>query len=115
MRVSMVEARKCAAIHRVLSNPRRLMILWLLEDRERSVGELAEAIGASLQSTSQHLRLMRERGLVGSRREGQTVYYKIEGQLSPGSALRLEHLSASIRPVDDCRHTLSPKKEYSHD
>jgi DNA-binding transcriptional ArsR family regulator len=73
------KAKRTAEIHRVLANPRRLRILWALKHRELSVGELADAIGASLQCTSQHLRLMREHGMVGSRREGQTIYYHIEG------------------------------------
>jgi DNA-binding transcriptional ArsR family regulator len=114
MRRSMHEAAKCAEIHRLLANPRRLMIVWLLERKERSVGELAEAIGASLQSTSQHLRLMREHGLLGSRRDGQTVYYMIEGQVSPGTALRLEPLTADLTPADDNRHSKTQTKEISH-
>jgi DNA-binding transcriptional ArsR family regulator len=73
------KAERTAEIHRVLANPRRLRILWALKHKELSVGELADAIGASLQCTSQHLKLMREHGMVGSRREGQTIYYHIEG------------------------------------
>lgn len=72
------KAERTAEIHRVLSSPRRLRILWALSHTELSVGELADAIGASLQCTSQHLRLMREHGLVGSRRDGQTIYYHLE-------------------------------------
>jgi DNA-binding transcriptional ArsR family regulator len=72
------KAERTAEIHRVLANPRRLRILWALKHRELSVGELAEVIGASLQCTSQHLKLMREHGMVGSRREGQTIYYHLE-------------------------------------
>ncbi len=79
MRELAEKAERTAEIHRVLANPRRLRILWALKHRELSVGELADAIGASLQCTSQHLRLMREHGMVGSRREGQTIYYHIEG------------------------------------
>jgi DNA-binding transcriptional ArsR family regulator len=70
------QAKQHADIHRVLANPRRLMILSALAERELSVGQIAERIGASLQSTSQHLRLLREHALVCSRREGQTVYYR---------------------------------------
>ena len=73
------KAERTAEFHRVLANPRRLRILWALERQEMSVGEIADAIGASLQCTSQHLRLMRERGMVGARREGQTIYYHIRG------------------------------------
>jgi DNA-binding transcriptional ArsR family regulator len=78
MREVAEKAERTAEIHRVLANPRRLRILWALKHRELSVGELSDAIGASLQCTSQHLRLMRDHGMVGSRREGQTIYYHIE-------------------------------------
>jgi DNA-binding transcriptional ArsR family regulator len=50
-----------------------------LQTQEMSVGEIAEQIGATLQNTSQHLRLMKDKGFVKFRRDGQTVYY----QLSP--------------------------------
>jgi DNA-binding transcriptional ArsR family regulator len=111
---SMRKAAECAEIHRLLANPRRLMIVWLLEQKERSVGELAEAIGASLQSTSQHLRLMREHGLVGSRREGQTIYYAIEGQVSPGTALRLEPVLPDGRQEADQTESKTQIKEKTH-
>jgi DNA-binding transcriptional ArsR family regulator len=70
-------AERYAEIHRVLANRRRLLILWTLADRELSVSEIAIAIGASLQSTSQHLRLLREHSMVCSRRVGQIVYYRL--------------------------------------
>jgi DNA-binding transcriptional ArsR family regulator len=66
-----------AAFCRVLGNPQRIMILWLLAERERSVSEIALAIGASLQNTSQHLRIMGFNNLVESRREHQNVYYHL--------------------------------------
>ncbi|MEJ2013202.1 MAG: metalloregulator ArsR/SmtB family transcription factor [Anaerolineales bacterium] len=68
-------AIRCANFYAVLANPRRLMILWALEGGEMCVGDLAESIGASLPCTSQHLRMMRENGLLESRRDGQTIYY----------------------------------------
>jgi DNA-binding transcriptional ArsR family regulator len=70
-------AKRCAGIHRVLANSRRLMILWALAGQELSVGDIALAIGASLQSTSQHLRLMRDHSLLRSRRVGQSVLYRL--------------------------------------
>ena len=61
----------------VFNNPRRILILWTLAEQERSVGEIAEVIQASIQNTSQHLRLMRDRGILASRRDGATVFYRI--------------------------------------
>jgi DNA-binding transcriptional ArsR family regulator len=66
-----------AEIHQILSNSSRLRILCALEQKEMSVGEIAEQIGATLQNTSQHLRLMKDKGVVESRREGQTIFYQI--------------------------------------
>jgi DNA-binding transcriptional ArsR family regulator len=66
-----------AELFQVLSNTSRILIIRALEKQEMSVGEIAECIGATLQNTSQHLRLMKDKGLVEYRREGQTVYYQV--------------------------------------
>jgi ArsR family transcriptional regulator len=66
-----------AEIHQIMSNSSRLLILCALANKEMSVGEIAEQIGATLQNTSQHLRLMKDKGVVESRREGQTIFYQI--------------------------------------
>jgi DNA-binding transcriptional ArsR family regulator len=67
------QAKLCA----VFGNARRLLILWSLSNHELSVGEIAEATGTSMQNTSQHLFLMKSRGILASRRKGHTVYYRI--------------------------------------
>ena len=61
---------------RTLGNPRRLMILALLNQRELSVGEIADGIGVPLATASQHLSLLRSKHIVEARKEGQTVYYR---------------------------------------
>lgn len=66
-----------AEIHQVLSNPSRLSIVFALIEEEMSVGDIAEKIGASLQNTSQHLRLMKDKGVLEARRDGQTIFYQI--------------------------------------
>jgi len=70
-------AAKQAQLCGVFSNAKRILILWLLRTQELSVGEIAEEIGTSLQNASQHLRLMKDRDIVKSRRVGQIVYYRI--------------------------------------
>jgi DNA-binding transcriptional ArsR family regulator len=72
-----------ADLYRVLSNATRLRILWTLADQELSVGEIAAAAETSLQNTSQHLHLMQDKGILNSRREAQTIYYRIT-TVSPG-------------------------------
>jgi ArsR family transcriptional regulator len=71
------KAERQAAVCGVFGNARRVLILWALLDRELSVSEIALTIQASLQSTSQHLRLMEDKGILISRRERQKVYYRI--------------------------------------
>jgi DNA-binding transcriptional ArsR family regulator len=66
-----------AELHQVLSNSSRLNILLSLVETEMSVGDIAEKIGATLQNTSQHLRLMKDKGILEARRDGQTIFYHI--------------------------------------
>ena len=61
----------------MFAHPRRLMILDLLADGEKSVGDIAEELDVPIQNVSQHLRAMKDRGVVASRKAGQTVYYRI--------------------------------------
>jgi DNA-binding transcriptional ArsR family regulator len=70
-------AEEQAELHQILSNPTRLLILRSLAQSERSVGEIAETIGATLQNTSQHLRLMKDKSVLEARRDGQTIFYQI--------------------------------------
>jgi ArsR family transcriptional regulator len=70
-------AGKAAALLKTLSNERRLMILCQLGERELQVGALRPLVGLSQSALSQHLALLREEGLVATRREGQAVFYRI--------------------------------------
>jgi ArsR family transcriptional regulator len=70
-----------AAICRVLADPKRLHIVHLLADGERSVGELTAALRLRQANVSQHLTLMRDRGIVAGRRDGRTVYYRLANPL----------------------------------
>jgi DNA-binding transcriptional ArsR family regulator len=70
-------AQEQAQYCQVFSNARRILILWVLGKNEMSVSDIASEVGASLQNTSQHLRLMRDRGILGSRRDGNEIYYRI--------------------------------------
>jgi ArsR family transcriptional regulator, virulence genes transcriptional regulator len=66
-----------AEICKVLTDPKRLMLLDGLRDGERSVGELADRIGATLPNASQHLAVLRGAGLVVGRRTGTAVRYRL--------------------------------------
>lgn len=71
-------AERAAAMMRALGNPNRLMVLCSLIEGEHSVGELNERIPLSQSALSQHLARLREEKLVTTRRESQTIYYRIE-------------------------------------
>lgn len=63
---------------RVLSNPKRLLILCYLADGELSVQQLQVATGLGQSTVSQQLAIMRGEKLVTARREAQSVYYSLE-------------------------------------
>ena len=65
-----------ATLFRVLGHPTRIRILELLRDGERSVGSLQEELALDSGGTSQHLAALRGIGLVESRREGTSVFYR---------------------------------------
>jgi DNA-binding transcriptional ArsR family regulator len=60
--------------------PKRLLIINELRDRELSVSELCEALDLSQSNASQHLAILRERGVVSARREGTSVIYTLRGR-----------------------------------
>jgi ArsR family transcriptional regulator, virulence genes transcriptional regulator len=60
-----------------LANRNRLMVLCVLSDGELSVGELNARVPLSQSALSQHLAKLRQAGLVSTRREAQTIYYRM--------------------------------------
>jgi DNA-binding transcriptional ArsR family regulator len=66
-----------AELCKALANEHRLAILYDLSQGEKCVSDLATEIGISVHLMSQHLRVLKERRLVRSRKDGQTVYYSI--------------------------------------
>lgn len=78
-------ADEASTLIKALANKQRLMILCLLVDRERAVGELNGLLDLSQSALSQHLAVLREENLVNTRRDGQTIHYS----LMDGPALRI--------------------------
>ena len=66
-----------AAIARALSDPKRLCVVERLAGGERSVSDLSRDIGCQVPNMSQHLAVLRSAGLVASRRDGSTVFYRL--------------------------------------
>ena len=70
-------AEDVAAILKKLSNPYRLMILCCISESELTVGDLNKQVDLSQSALSQHLAKLRESNIVATRRESQTIYYRI--------------------------------------
>lgn len=68
---------------KAMANTHRLLVLCILGEGELSVGELNERVPISQSALSQHLAVLRADGLVTTRRESQTIHYRV----APGPAL----------------------------
>lgn len=64
----------------MLADATRVQVLWSLADREMSVNELAEQVGKPAPSVSQHLAKLRMARLVRTRRDGTTIFYRLENE-----------------------------------
>jgi rhodanese-related sulfurtransferase len=68
-----------ARVGKALASGRRIELLDVLANGERNVEVLAGEVGLSVANTSQHLQVLRQAGLVASRREGTSVHYRLAG------------------------------------
>lgn len=71
-------AHAAARMLKMLASEQRLLILCKLMEGESSVGDLSAHIGLAQSATSQHLSKMRAEGLVATRRDAQTIYYRLD-------------------------------------
>ncbi len=84
----------------MLADMTRVRLLWALLDRERSVNELAEAVGKPAAGVSQHLAKLRMARLVRTRRQGTQVFYRIDNshvrQLVQDAVDHADHASGGV-------------------
>jgi DNA-binding transcriptional ArsR family regulator len=73
-------ARAAAELMKALSSENRLLLLCLLAEGEKTVGELAEALALRQAAVSQQLTLLRKDGLVAARRDGRAMHYRLTGR-----------------------------------
>ena len=87
-------ARKASALLKAMANERRLLILCLLAQGEKSVSELEALVSLSQSALSQHLARLRRDRLVTSRRVAQTLYAlfcePVKAPLPPGTAEKID-------------------------
>ena len=72
-----LDRQRYAAVGRALADPKRLCVLESLAGGELSVSDLSTTVGCQVPNMSQHLAVLRSAGLVQSRREGSTIYYRL--------------------------------------
>ncbi|HKJ77345.1 MAG TPA: metalloregulator ArsR/SmtB family transcription factor [Gammaproteobacteria bacterium] len=63
---------------KAMSHPLRLKILCILGDREVSVQEIVDRVGTSQSNISQHLAILRDKGILSARKDANRVYYRVE-------------------------------------
>ena len=74
---SEVDRQRYAAVGRALADPKRLCVLESLAVGELSVRDLSVRVGCQIPNMSQHLAVLRSAGLVSTRRDGSTIYYRL--------------------------------------
>jgi DNA-binding transcriptional ArsR family regulator len=84
--------QRTAVVGRALADPKRLCVLESLAAGELSVSDLAMRVACQVPNMSQHLAVLRSAGLVATRREGSTVFYR----LTDPRVLEAYHLLQSI-------------------
>ncbi|MCC7483869.1 MAG: winged helix-turn-helix transcriptional regulator [Burkholderiales bacterium] len=100
MNLAELQARalRAASLLKAMSNPVRLLVLCQLAEGEKSVGELERVVEVSQSALSQHLALLRERGLVRGRRAGQAIFYSLDGPEAPALLAALYEVYCSRLP-----------------
>jgi ArsR family transcriptional regulator len=73
-------AENVAEVLKAMAHPVRLQIVELLEHKEMCVGDIVDALGGKQAITSQQLNMMRDKGVLGCRRDGTKVFYRIENK-----------------------------------
>jgi DNA-binding transcriptional ArsR family regulator len=73
-------AEHVAEVLKAVAHPVRLQIVELLQAGEMCVGDIVEALGGKQAITSQQLNMMKDKGVLGCRRDGARVYYHIENK-----------------------------------
>ncbi len=103
-----------AQVCRALADPKRLRIITFLRDGEMTVGNLARSLGMRQANLSQHLMVLRERGIVNTRRQGLNVYYSLSSPkiMQACEIMRevlAEHLARSVQLSQDLQTAVEAK------
>ena len=87
------EMADLAELFKVFGDSTRIRILFVLYDGERSVGDIAEALGMTTSAVSHHLKILKSSKLISSRREGkQIIYYLADAHVHTILQVGQEHI-----------------------
>jgi ArsR family transcriptional regulator len=104
-----------AELCQMMANPKRVAIIELLSEAERSVGELAKALDSSISAISQHLRTMKDKGVVTNRKDAQTVYYRLKNpKLIEGCHIMRDILLEELKSQGRIAHDYNKKLTLTH-
>ncbi|MCL1094047.1 ArsR/SmtB family transcription factor [Shewanella kaireitica] len=67
-----------AAVLKALAHPTRLWLLEQLQQQEHCVCDLTDGVNADISTVSKHLSLLKQAGIISSRRDGKQIYYRLE-------------------------------------
>lgn len=103
--VSQMEANLCSAF----VDPNRILILYLLDERPRNVGELSQELQISQPATSRHLKVLRDRGLVMTTRQGTSIEYRLADKrliqaLDLLRAVLRDHIAHHANVMEEARY-----------
>jgi DNA-binding transcriptional ArsR family regulator len=89
---------------RVFSNSKRLEVIQLLKEGEQTASDIAKALGTTKANASQHLAVMRMRGILKTRREGTNIYYRIANENLARACNLMQEALAQISEGDSDGH-----------
>src|SRR3972149_8193573 len=96
-----------ADVCKIFSNAKRLEIINALKENEMSASELIEKIGLSKANLSQHMGVLRSKGVISTRREGVNIYYRISNaKITQACDLMREVLLEQIQEKGDMAASL---------
>ena len=98
-------ARQASVLLKAMSNEHRLLILCQLVEGEKSVGELVRLVGLSQSALSQHLARLRRDSLVCTRRDAQTIFYKVASPEARSLLDGLHELFCADRILEERDHS----------
>ena len=100
-----------AEVCKTIANPKRIEIIHALKGGERTVSELVAVLGAPKANVSQHLAMMRSKGVLKARREGVNIYYSLTNpKVTQACMLMREVLTEQLQ---ERKQTLGRKKSAS--